>query len=339
MTNNKIGIKVAILGAGSWGGTLAWILNKKRINLTLWTPDKNEYEFIKKNNALLKPKKLKLLNKIDITTDLYHATRNCNSIIIAVPTHAFKSTVQKLKEQKINKRIIILSATKGITQNENLRPSVLLKKYLPNNPVAVLSGPNIALDILSDAPSISVIACKNKKIARVLQELISSENFRIYINDDIAGVETAGALKNVIAIAAGMSDGFGFNISTKAALISRGLIEIARIAICEGAKPITLLGAAGIGDLIATCCSKDSRNYKVGFSLAKGKKLKTILMELGQVAEGAETVKAMIKIARKHNIQTPIAGAVYEVIVKKINPKVALKKLLNRPLVANELEF
>ena len=153
------------------------------------------------------------------------------------------------------------------------------------------------------------------------------------------GVEIAGALKNVIAIAAGMSDGFGFNISTKAALISRGLIEIAKIAVKENANPKTLLGAAGIGDLIATCCSVNSRNYRVGYNLAKGKKLSNILKELGQVAEGVETVKSMVNLARKYKVNVPIATAVYEVAYKGKNPKIVLKNLLNRPQAGYELDF
>lgn len=332
---------ISILGAGSWGGTIAWLLSKKKLNIKLWTPIKKEYEFIKKNKLLPKPKKIKLSKNILITNNLKEVISNSDLVIIVVPTNAFKDTVIKLKKSKIRENMILLSATKGITIKENLRPTVILKKYLPKNPIAVLSGPNIALDILTEAPIISTIAAKNKKLGSKLQEIISSKNFRVYFNSDIIGVEIAGALKNVIAVAAGMSDGFGFSISTKAALISRGLVEIVRIAIKEGAKPITLLGASGIGDLIATCFSKDSRNYRVGFALGhgKGKKLDKILKDLGQVAEGVETVKAMINLAKKHKIDTPIAKSVYDIVVKKQNPKIVLKKLLNRPLPKSELDY
>lgn len=332
-------VKIAILGAGSWGGTLAWLLGKKKLDVTLWTFSKKEYDYINKSRSLLRPKKVKLSKNVYITTDLKFILKNTNLIIIAVPTNAFKATVIKLKKLKINKKVILVSATKGITKSNNLRPSTIIKKYLPNNPFAVLSGPNIALDVISEAPIISVIASGNHKIASTLQELISSEHFRVYLNKDIIGIEIAGALKNVIAIASGISDGLGFSISTKAALISRGLTEIAKIAIKEGGKSKTLLGAAGIGDLIATCCSKDSRNYKVGYLLAKGKKLKTILKDLGQVAEGAETVKAMIKLAKKHKVNVPIAKAVYEILINEKSPKLALKDLLNRPLPKYEIEF
>ncbi|MBI3589943.1 MAG: NAD(P)-dependent glycerol-3-phosphate dehydrogenase [Candidatus Melainabacteria bacterium] len=337
MKNNKI--KISILGAGSWGGTLAWLLSKKYPNVNLWTFSKEEYENINKTRLLIRPKKLKLSKNVYITRDLNYIGQNSDLIIIAVPTNAFKDIIIKIKKLKIKKNLIFLSATKGITTKDNLRPSLILKKYLPGNPAAVLSGPNIALDVVSNAPIISVIACKNPKIATLLQKILSSNHFRVYLNKDVNGVEIGGALKNVIAIASGMSDGFGFNISTKAALISRGLIEITKIAIKEGANPKTLLGASGIGDLIATCCSENSRNYKVGYQFAKGKNLKKILSDLGQVAEGVETVRSMIKLAKKYKVKVPIASAVYDIIFNNKKPNIALKTLLNRPMPKYEIEF
>lgn len=336
---NNHKIKISILGAGSWGSTLAWLLSKKNLPVNIWTIDKKEYEYIQKTKTLPRPKKLKLNKNIHITTDLKFIIKNSSIIIVAVPTNAVKQTVLKIKELNPSKKIIFLSATKGITKGDNLRPSVILKKYLSKNPIAVLSGPNIALDVVSEAPIISIIASENLKVAKLLQNIISSKSFRIYINKDVIGVEIAGALKNVIAIASGMSDGFGFNISTKAALISRGLVEIAKIAIKEGAKAKTLLGAAGIGDLIATCCSTNSRNYKVGFNLARGKNIKSILTNLGQVAEGVETVKSMIALAKKHNLEVPIAESIHEVVVEGKKPKSALNKLLNRRVPLYEIEF
>lgn len=331
--------KISILGAGSWGGTLAWLLSNQGYKITLWTFSKEEWKSLDKTRTLLRPKKVKLNKNIKITTNLREAISETNLIIIAVPTNAFKDLVLQLKKLNINKNKILLSATKGITTNDYLRPSQILKKYLPGNKFAVLSGPNIALDVISKAPIISVIASSDLKVAALLQKIISSKYFRIYINNDVNGVEIAGALKNVIAIAAGMSDGFGFNISTKAALISRGLIEISKIAIKEGASPKTLLGASGIGDLIATCCSTNSRNYRVGYELAKGKKLKTVLKNLGQTAEGTETVKSMVRLAKKYKINTPIADAVYKIAVENKNPKLVLEELLNRPMAKYEIEF
>ena len=329
--------KISVLGAGSWGGTLAWLISKKN-KINLWTFSQDEYSKIKKTYSLIRPVKLKLNKNINITTDLKSIVKNSEVLIIAVPSNAFEAVISKLKKLRISKKTILLIATKGIS-NKNIRLSVLLKKQLKNNPFAVLSGPNIALDVISKTPTISVIASSNLKIALKLQEILSSDHFRIYINKDVTGVEIAGALKNVIAIAAGISDGLGFSISTKAALISRGLIEIARILIKEGGKEKTLLGAAGLGDLIATCCSTNSRNYKVGFQLAKGKKLTKILNDLGQVAEGVETVKTMVKLGAKYKINLPIANAVKNILFKGMKPKSVLKKLLSRPLPKYELEF
>lgn len=330
---------ILILGAGSWGGTLAYVLSKKNHNITIWTPDVNEYNALRKTRTLLKPKKVKLSKHIKIINNLSKSTKKQNIIIIAVPTSVFKNVTLKLKKENINKNIILLSASKGIIKKENIRPSKLLEKLFPNNYVAVLSGPNIALDVLSKTPIISVIACRNLKIAKLLQNIISSKYFRVYINKDIVGVEIAGALKNVIAIASGISDGFGFSISTKAALISRGLIEVAKIALCEGANVKTLLGAAGIGDLIATCCSTNSRNYKVGFQIAKNKKLTDILKDLKQTAEGVETVRSMVKLGKKYKIDVPIANSVYDIVIKQKKPSYVLNNLLKRPLTNYELEF
>lgn len=339
MKNKKEKYEISILGAGSWGGTLAYLLSNKGINVNLWTPSIDEYNLINKTKTLTKPKKYKLNKNIKITTDFKNSIKNSKLIVIAVPTNVFRSVIKRIKELNINKDVIILSATKGITTTDHKRPSAIIKEYLPKNPRAVLSGPNIALDVLSNVPIISIIACKDKKIGNYLQKTFSSTFFRIYTNDDIDGVETAGALKNVIAVAAGISDGLGYSISTKAALMSRGLIEIAKITIKEGGNAKTLLGAAGIGDLIATCCSTNSRNYRVGFELAKGKNLKTVLKDLGQVAEGVETVKSMVALANKYKVDTPIAKAIYEITINNRKAKDAVKKLLTRPLGGHELNF
>lgn len=339
MVAKRSNLKVGVLGAGSWGGTLAYTIGSKGIDVSIWTVSKSEYNEITKTKSLIRPKKLKLPKTVSISTNLKEVCEKSDVIIIAVPTKFFDSVCKSIKKLKLGNKKIYLSATKGITQTDCKSPSMMLKKHFSRNKHAVLSGPNIALDVLSKTPIITVVASKDKKTRLILQELISTENFRVYLNSDVIGVEMAGALKNVIAIASGMSDGFGFSISSKSALISRGLIEIARIGIREGGKLDTMYSAAGIGDLIATCCSPNSRNYRVGFALGRGKKLKTILKELGEVAEGAETAKAMLKLARKHKIDAPIAKGIYDIVVMNKSPKIALQKLLKRPLPENELSF
>lgn len=332
-------LNISILGAGSWGGTIAWLLSNKKYNVKVWTFSKDEYNYLTKTQSLLRPKKLKFNKYVTFTRDLNSISKNSDIIIFAVPGTAFKATAAKLKKLRINKKTILVSATKGITKYKEQRPSVILSKLFKQNQIAVLSGPNIALDVISNSPVISIIATKNNRTAHLLQNIFTTKYFRIYTNSDIHGVETAGALKNVIAIAAGMSDGFGFSISTKASLISRGLIEIGRIATKEGAKTKTLLSAAAIGDLITTCYSPNSRNYKVGYALGKGKKLNHILKNLGEVAEGVETVKSMHKLAKKYKINTPLCSAIFNVVVKSKNPKSELKKLLNRPTPKDEIEL
>ena len=329
---------IAILGTGSWGNTLAILLSKTSKKVKMWTVSKKELDQIKRNNAFLKPKKFKLPKEISISNDLKEVIKNVSLIVIAVPSSAFKETILKLAKVKIEKKIILLSATKGFI-NSYSRPSEIMKKYLRHNRYGVLSGPNIAFDVISNTPVISVVSAKNKEAALFIQKTFNSNHFRVYINPDTTSVEISGALKNVIAIAAGISDGLNFNISTKAGLISRGLNEITKIAIKEGGKAKSMLGAASIGDLIATCCSPKSRNYQVGYMLAKGKRLSYILRELGQVAEGAETVKAMVKLGKKYKVETPIASAVYDIVIDKKDPKSIIKKLLERPIPKNELDF
>lgn len=337
MKKNKY--TVGVLGSGSWGGTLTYLISKNNYNVKLWTFSKEEYNQLSKTRKLIRPIQVKLQKNVEVTTNLQDVVSSCNILIIAVPSSALESLAKSIQKLNIKKSTLILIASKGINEKTELTPSQILKKHLTKNEIAILSGPNIALDVISSKPMVSVIATKNLKAGKILQKIISSKNFRLYINEDITGVEIAAAFKNVIAIASGICDGFGFPISSKSALISRGLIEIARIGIREGAKLNTMFSAAGLGDLIATCCSPNSRNYRVGFNLAKGKKLKRILKELGEVAEGVLNVRTMHKLAKKHKIQAPIAESVYNVIVMNKNPKTELQKLLNRNIPEKELVF
>lgn len=335
---NKKTTKISVIGAGSWGGTIAWHISKRH-KVNLWTVSQSEYLELTKNKKLIRPIKVKINKNIYVTKDLNFIAKNSDLIIFAVPASVFKQTAIRLKKLSISKKVILLSATKGIIKEKEFTPSLVLKKCFKNNPIAVLSGPNIALDIILKSPVISVVASKNIVAAKAIQNILSTEEFRVYTNNDIIGVEISGALKNIIAIASGMCDGFGYNISSKAALISRGLIEMARIAVKQGAQTKTLLSSACIGDLIATSCSTNSRNYRVGYGLSKGKKLNQILKELGQVAEGIDTAKSVYYLTKKHKIYAPITTGVYNVVAKNHNPKSELKKLLKTKPAKDELNI
>lgn len=329
---------IGVVGAGSWGGTLAYLIAKNGYEVNIWTFSNEEYDSLKNKKVLLRPKTLKIPKTLRPSKDLKSICKTSDILLIAVPSKFFKSTLQKIKSFGINKTTILLSATKGLIDN-TFTTSMVIKKIFPKNNFAILSGPNIALDVIEGSPIISVIASPKIKTAISLQEIVSTKTFRLYPNTDVIGVETAGAFKNVIAIASGMSDGLGFSASSKAAIISRGLIEIIRLSMKLGANLKTMYSAAGIGDLIATCTSPNSRNYRVGYSLAKGKKLSVILQELGEVAEGVETVKAMKHLANKYKIDAPITDGIYDIIVNGKSPKNAIANLLTRPLPKKELAF
>ncbi len=325
--------KVSIIGAGSWGTTLAIVLAKKGIDVTLYSVfGDHSLTMQKERQNKLFLKGAKFPSKLKIEPSLEKALSN-QIIIIAIPVKFLRSVCKKIKKAgKGLKKKIFVSVAKGIESNTSKRPSQIIQKELGSTTLAVLSGPNIAKEVLDGVPSAAIIACKSKTIGKKLQLLFTLPTFRVYLHQDIVGVELGGAVKNVIAIACGISDGLGFGANTKAALVTRGLAEIARLGKRLGAKPETFWGISGLGDLVTTCFSPYSRNRSVGEQLGKGKKLKTIISKMKMVAEGVETVKSARKLSKKLKIDMPITSTVYAVLHQNKPAKATVSQLMKRPL-------
>ncbi|MEJ5284296.1 MAG: NAD(P)H-dependent glycerol-3-phosphate dehydrogenase [Brevinematales bacterium] len=323
-------MKVSVIGAGGWGTALAIQASFKN-EVCLWTYSKEELDLILKDriNTIYLPD-VKIPDNVVITDDVERAS-DCEIMLFVVPSKYFRDVVKKFSKN-INKKHIVVSATKGIEFSTKKRMSEILVEETNSKNIAVISGPSHAEEVARNVPTSIVAASKNEKIAKIVQDTFSTDSLRLYRHNDIVGVELAGAFKNVIAIAAGMLRGFGLGDNTMAALITRGLAEIRRLGIKMGGKLETFAGLAGIGDLIVTCMSKYSRNGRVGEMLAKGQKIEEILSSMKMVAEGVETAKSIPELEAKYCIELPISNAVYEVIYQKMPPEVCLKNLMKRPL-------
>jgi glycerol-3-phosphate dehydrogenase (NAD(P)+) len=334
-------INITVVGAGSWGTTLAVILAKKGYRIYLWTRSRNVYEEIinsRKNTKYTSD--LYIPENVIPFTDTGKEINYFNAEIItfAVPSHVLREVVLKfrgdLEENKENIRCI-LNVAKGLEMDSNLRLSQVIEQCVSPelaSKICVLSGPNIASEVALGLPSVSVVASRNKELLEYLQHILSSDKFRVYSNDDVIGVEIGGAVKNVIAIAAGVSDGLGYKANTKASIITRGLYEITKFGKAMGANPITFSGVAGMGDLIATCISQNSRNRYVGERIAKGEKLNEILKNMYMVAEGIKTTKVVYNISKKMKIEVPITECVYKVIYENLDPSESVRILMTRKI-------
>ncbi|UCD14820.1 MAG: NAD(P)-dependent glycerol-3-phosphate dehydrogenase [Candidatus Omnitrophota bacterium] len=326
--------KISIIGAGSWGTTLAVILSQKGVNVELHSvfSDHNAAMQRSRENSSFLPK-VKFPHLLKINPSLKDTLRN-DIIVNAVPVKFVRRVLKKISREKVSFRNkVFVSVSKGIEVKSLKRVSQIIKEELGGRlNVAVLSGPNIAKEVLRGIPTAAVIACRDKKTAKNLQKLFSTPTFRVYWHKDIVGVELGGALKNIIAIACGISDGLGFGTNTKAALVTRGLVEITRLGLKLGAQPLTFWGISGLGDLATTCFSPHSRNRFVGEQLGKGKALKSVLRKMKMVAEGVETVKSTYKLSKKLGIDMPITNEVYSVLYKNKPPKRGVQDLMRRPL-------
>ena len=322
---------ISVIGAGSWGTTLACLLSDKGYDVTLWVHEKELAEEINNTRInriylpdIILPDNLKVTYSIDVTVKM------ARYIVNAVPAQ-FTRAVFKEALPYIPDQAIFISASKGIERGTLLTVSSILKE-LSVHPVAVLSGPSFAKEVIKKLPAAVTLAAEDKNIGYMLQEVFNLNNFRVYTHDDIIGVEIGGALKNVMAIAAGISDSLGLGNNARASLITRGLAEMTRLGIAMGAKERTFSGLSGIGDLVLTCTSPLSRNYTVGAKLGQGIKLKDILNQTKSVAEGVATAESAYDLSKKYNIEMPIVEQVYKVINEDKDPVLAVKDLMERSL-------
>jgi glycerol-3-phosphate dehydrogenase (NAD(P)+) len=326
---------ILVVGAGSWGTTLAAMLTEKGYDVLLWAHEKNIVEQINndKTNTVYLPD-IKLPFDLRATHNLIEAVAPARYIVNAVPTQYIRSVFLPLNTH-LRSESVIVSVSKGIEIGTLLTPSMVLKEVL-GRPVSVLSGPSFAKEVIARKPTAVTLASEDKKTGLLLQELFNTDYFRVYTHDDIIGVEFGGALKNVVAIAAGICDGMGFGHNARAALITRGLAEIARLGICMNAQKVTFSGLSGLGDLVLTCTGDLSRNYTVGFKLGQGLKLTEITGQMEQIAEGVATTLSAHNLSKKHNIDMPITRQVYLALYENKPPSEAVNDLMNRSL---KMEF
>lgn len=327
---------ITVVGAGAWGTAQAILYAEKGHKVTLWIHGKEVREDIEKyrENKKFLPG-FNLPDSIEITPDLREAAAS-KIIIFVVPSPFFLGVV-KAFPKNIGRDVILVSAAKGIEEKSLKRLSEILEDNFPKNKkIAVLSGPNLSKEIALGKPAATVVASRDAKVAKYLQQVIMQERFRVYSSEDVVGVELGGALKNPIAIIAGVVDGLELGSNAKSALMVRGMTEITRLGVAMGAKPLTFAGLSGMGDMITTCGSVLSRNHHVGAELANGRKLKDILASMNAVAEGVYTTKAAYALGKKHKVELPIITELHKVMFEKKNAYNALSDLLIRPGKAEE---
>ena len=322
-----------MLGDGGWGTTLAILLHNKGNSVTLWGafPEYEAYLRQKRINSRFLPG-IKIPSTLEITADLKCATGSKDLIVLAVPSQFMRQIIRRIKIYDIPRGITFLSVTKGLETDTLLRMSQVIQEELGKIRLAVLSGPTIAYEVARQIPTTAVVASRSKSLRMIIARLFNIDKFRIYTNQDVVGVELGGSLKNIIAIACGISDGLGFGTNTKAALLSRGLTEISRLGIKMGARATTFSGISGLGDLVTTCISPFSRNRYLGEQIGKGKGLKQVVSKMKMVAEGVPTAKAAYRLALKYKVELPITREVYLVLYRNKDPRVAVRDLMTRRL-------
>lgn len=321
--------KITVIGAGAWGTTLAILLAEKGQAVSLWV---YEPELVAEMGEFRENKKFlsgfPLSESIEITGEIGMAEQT-EIIFFSVPTQFLRSIAKKFSSS-IPSSAIVVSAGKGIEERTLKLPLEILAEELKVNGLCALSGPNLSSEIAKGLPAAAVAASAKRETAKAVQACLIQERFRIYTNDDVIGVQLGGALKNIVAIAAGIADGLALGDNAKAGLMIRGLAEIARLGVAMGAKAETFAGLSGMGDLIATCSSRLSRNHAVGEQLAQGKKLPDILKGMREVAEGVPTTLAAVELGKKHQVSLPITAEVYHVLYQGKDPYRAISDLMSR---------
>ena len=327
-------IKVAVIGAGSWGTTVAH-LAAHNAPTTLWARRKelaDQIDTEHRNGDYLPA--FELHGDLRATAQLDDAVCTADVVVMGVPSHGMRSTLEDVATC-IRPWVPVVSLAKGLEQGTKLRMSQVINEVLPGHPVAVLTGPNLAKEILAGHAAAAVVAMADDVVSAALQDIFATDVFRVYLNRDVVGSEVGGVLKNVIAIASGMADGLGTGDNTRAAVITRGLAEITRLGVAMGGHEMTFSGLAGMGDLIATCISPQSRNRYVGEQLGKGRSIDDIITEMNQVAEGVKSCRTVLEVATEHGVDMPIASEVVAVVHEGRTAAEAYRGLLKRQ-VAHE---
>jgi glycerol-3-phosphate dehydrogenase (NAD(P)+) len=321
-------MRITVLGAGSWGTTVASILTRRDHESLLWArrpATADEINEQHSNDHYLPG--FPLPSRLRATSDLEEAARHAQMLVVGVPCGAFRDTLEEVRPY-LHPWVPVISLSKGLEVGSLLRMTQIIKELLPGRPAAALTGPNLAREIMAGMAAASVIATEDLSVGTAMQQVMRRQLLRVYTNSDVVGCEVGGALKNVVAIATGIAQGLGVGDNTRAAVISRGLAELTTLAVAMGAEPSTMSGLAGMGDLVATCISPQSRNRHVGEQLGRGRNLDEILAEMGQVAEGVRTVQSAVALADRYGLAMPITRTIDRVVSGEISAAEAYDGLL-----------
>jgi glycerol-3-phosphate dehydrogenase (NAD(P)+) len=323
-------MRVTVLGGGSWGSTVASLTTARHPTL-LWARDPDAVREVNRShtNSRYLPG-FTLPRRLRATADLREAVADADVVIVGVPSAGFRAVIEEAAPG-IRPWVPIVSLTKGLEQGTLARMTQVISEVLPGHPAGALSGPNLAREIMSGRAAASVIATEDLSVAAALQDVLRHKLFRVYTNHDVIGCEVGGALKNVIAIAAGIAEGLGVGDNTRAAVITRGLAELTRLGVAMGAEAQTLSGLAGMGDLVATCMSPLSRNRTVGELLGRGRSLPSILADMHMVAEGVGTAALSLQLAARYQVELPICREIHRIVAEDGNPRHAYRGLQDEP--------
>jgi glycerol-3-phosphate dehydrogenase (NAD(P)+) len=335
MDIDKENTRIGVVGAGSWGTALANLLAVNGFEIDLWVYETDVCDQItnERENKVFLPG-FTLEPNLNATNDIEKVVRDKDILLLVVPSHLMRETGNKISKM-VSKDCIIVTASKGIENVTHLTMVDIIKEtigHIPEKNLCVLSGPSFAKEVAQKLPTVVTVASKDIVVAEYIQHIFANPYFRVYTNNDTVGVELGGAIKNVIAIAAGITDGLGLGLNTRAALITRGLVEMKRLGDVLGANPHTFAGLSGVGDLLLTCTGSLSRNHTVGFKLGSGKKLKEILSEMRMVAEGVKTTKSVYNLSKKLGIELPICDEIYNIIYNDEDPAASVQRLMTRAL-------
>jgi glycerol-3-phosphate dehydrogenase (NAD(P)+) len=330
-------VRVTVLGAGSWGTTVA-SLTAGRNDTTVWARDPEVAREINEEHTHARYLSgYPLPKRLSASADLDEAVSRADVLVMGIPSHSFRKTLEAAKPF-VRPWIPVVSLTKGLESGSLLRMTEVIRDVLPGHSAAALTGPNLAKEIMAGNAAASVIATEDLDVAAALQKVFARGTFRVYTNHDVIGCEIGGALKNVVAIATGIAEGLSVGDNTRSAVITRGLQELTRLGVALGALPETLAGLAGMGDLIATCISPQSRNRYVGEQLGKGRPLAEILAEMNQIAEGIKTAPVAMALANRFDLDMPIAAEIAGIVDGSISPDDAYRGLLREVKAGHEAE-